>query len=334
MTSNAPTARRRGLAALSGFIAGLSKALVVFGLVAHGVAGVSAETATRGRDPTPVRVTLDDPPGSIRAEEGLERVAQEVARRWPDDSRGIAARFGLTDPAPVEIVLLHGQTFRGWARGFLPEWGVGFASWPDGPIVLDVDATFRGQKDLGEILRHEISHVYLGQRVAGTGLPRWFVEGVAQSQSGEWRFLDTMSLIQAASVGKLPELSRIGGSFPSGGRAAHLAYLVSLQAAVDLDARLREQGGVVALVDATAATGRFDRAMEDLLGMTPKEYSREFDSRARVRYGWIAAVANIGTLFTAMTLLFLLGAARAYWRKSRRMAEMEAEESNESSASA
>lgn len=277
-------------------------------------------------DPTPVRLLVQDPPAAIRATPQVGRAAEEVARLWPDAARSVARQLHLPSPAPVEVVLADQRTFRQWSRGFLPEWGLGYASWPTGPIVIDVESTLNSEKTLGEVLRHEISHVYLGQRAPRAGWPRWFVEGVAQWQAGEWRFLDTLALIRAGTAGTLPRLDHIGQDFPAGGQPAQLAYLVSLRALLEIDERLAHRGGWVALVDATARTGRFDLAFRDLLGMSSALFARELGSELNVKFGWLAAVANVATLFTAMTLLFLLGVSRAYWRKSRRLAEMEREE--------
>jgi len=257
----------------------------------------------------------------------MEASVDAVAALWPIVSPSIAAGVGLEHPAPVEIVLLRGRTFRPWARGLIPEWGVGFANWPTGPIVLDMDAVLRGDQGLSRILRHELSHVYLGQRVgARAGLPRWFVEGVAQAQSGEWRWHERFALLRGASAGSLPALERIGKAFPEGGAAAARAYALSLAAVLELQDRLRAQGGWKALIDGTVRCGRFDQAFLELTGQTVHRFALDFDARIQGRYGWIAALSQVASIFTLMTLLFLVGAARSYWRKRRRLAQMEEEE--------
>ena len=257
----------------------------------------------------------------------MEASVDAVVALWPEVSVEIARGLGLKNPAPVEIVLLKGKTFRPWARGLLPEWGVGFANWPRGPIVLDMDAVARGQKGLPQILRHELSHVYLGQRVgAHAGLPRWFLEGVAQAQSGEWKWLDGFALLRGASAGELPSLERISHAFPEGGGAARRAYALSLAAVLALQDRLRDQGGWRVLVDATAQQGRFDLAFRDLTGQTVHRFALDFDERMQNRYGWIAALSGAASIFTVMTVLFLVGYARTLYRKRKRLAEMALEE--------
>ncbi len=257
----------------------------------------------------------------------MDRSVDELLSLWPSAARDVARGVGLGHPAPVEIVLLRSKTFRPWARGLIPEWGAGFANWPHGPIVLDMDAVLRGGAGLDRILRHELSHVYLGQRVgARAGLPRWFVEGVAQAQSGEWRWGDRFALLRGSFTGRLPSLERIGRDFPRGGGAAGRAYALSLAAVLQLQNELEDRGGWRALVDATASDGHFDRAFRKLTGMTVHRFALDFDHRIQGRYGWIAALSQAASIFTLMTLLFLVGYGRTRWRRRRRLAEMEEEE--------
>ena len=280
-------------------------------------------------DPTPVHRSGGPPPLQIRAEEGLGKMADGILALWPEIAPSIAKGLGLQAPRPVEIVLLSGKTFRPWARGLIPEWGAGFTNWPTGPIVLDADAVSGGSKSLPEILRHELSHAYLGQRVGrNAGLPRWFVEGVAQAQSGEWRWVDTFALVRGAAANDLPALERIQFAFPSGGLAARQAYALSLSAVLNLQDRLREVGGWLALVDAVAQGERFDSAFLRLTGTTVHSFALSFDESLKSRYGWIAAVTQVASVFLLMTLLFLAGYARTVYRNRRRLAEMEEEENS------
>lgn len=274
----------------------------------------------------PVVRTIESPPARILAQEGLEGAVDRIADVWVDAASDVANELGLDAPRPVAIYVLNDRTFTGWARGLLPEWGVGFANWPDGPIALNVGAITRGVKPLPLVLKHEISHVYLGQRLDGVRPPSWFVEGVAQIQADEWGFGDTMSLVQVASVGALPRLSELVRSFPAGGKRAELAYRVSLRAVNDLDGRLADRGGWPVLVAEVAERGDFLAAFQSTVGMNLPAYETEFMSSLRVRYGWIAALAGATSTFTVMTLLFLMGVWRAKRKKWRRMREMEEEE--------
>ena len=67
---------------------------------------------------------------------------------------------------------------------------------PPGPIAIDAGRAARDPARFPRILRHEISHVYLGQRLDGNRPPTWFIEGVAQEQAGEWGLGDAIGLVQ------------------------------------------------------------------------------------------------------------------------------------------
>lgn len=287
---------------------------------------VALPAAAQGVDRTPVRRSVDTPPMSIRAEPGLERMVDRIVELWPASASAVAADLGLPAPVPVEVVVLTHATWQEWARGLLPEWGVGFANWPGGPIAIDADRAAQDPGRFPRILQHEISHVYLGQRLNGHRPPTWFVEGVAQIQAGEWGFDDTLGLVQVASVGGLPPLSLLHTRFPGGGRAAQLSYRVSRQAVVEIDRLGAERGGWRAMLDPLASGRRFATVLHELTGLRPNEFELEVENRLQIRYGWVAAVASATSLFTVMTLLFLLGAARSRIRTRRRLREMEEEE--------
>jgi hypothetical protein len=287
---------------------------------------ISTAVEAQVGDPTPIRRTVAYPPVYVRAEEGLEGLVDEVLRLWPESALMIAEGLGLTELAPVEIVLLKHTTWTRWSRGLLPEWGVGFANWPGGPIAIDAGRAVRDPGRFSQILRHEISHVYLGQRLNGRRPPTWFVEGVAQIQSGDWSFGDTMGLVQVASAGALPPLSRLQASFPVGGRSAQLAYRVSRQAVLEIDRRGAERGGWRAMLGPLAAGESFDSALAAVSGLRMTAFEAMVENRLRIRYGWLAAVASASSLFTFMTLLFVVGAVRARLRTRQRLREMEDEE--------
>lgn len=287
---------------------------------------LAGSSAAQSTDPTPVRRAIADPPLYVRAERGLERMVEEVLLLWPDASREIAAGLQLADARPVEIVLLTSRTWDRWARSLVPEWGVGFANWPYGPIAIDAGRAVRDPARFPLILRHEISHVYLGQRLDGRRPPTWFIEGVAQIQAGEWNLEDTIGLVQAASVGAVPPLNQLHAHFPSGGRSADLAYRVSRQAVTEIDRIGYDRGGWSSMLDALASGTDFATVLQSVTGMRPHDFEAAVESRLEIRYGWIGAIASATSLFGVMTLLFLIGVIRARMRTRRRLREMEAEE--------
>jgi hypothetical protein len=156
--------------------------------------------------------------------------------------------------------------------------------------------------------------------------PTWFIEGVAQEQAGEWSLGDAIGLVQVASVGALPKLHELHVHFPAGGRPAAMAYRVSRQAVSEIDRIGSDRGGWRTMLDPLAAGTDFATALHGVTGMRPDDFASAVESRLQMRYGWLAGVASATSLFTLMTFLFLIGAARARLRTRRRLREMEAEE--------
>jgi hypothetical protein len=276
-------------------------------------------------EPTPLRRALFHPSLLLSAQAGLDGFLDRLEQIAPPAAREVAAQLGLNDPDPVEIVVLHAPAFAAWARGFAPEWGVGIAIWPHGPIVLDAAATAAGAKPLEVILRHELSHVYLGQRVAGARLPQWFVEGLAQRHASEWAWTDTFALVRAAALRRLPRLARLEWGFPAAGGAAQLAYALSMHAVGELERRLGP-AGFAALLDDLRAGADFDAAMQRHAGTDVEGFDQEVTAALAGRFGWLGVLASLPNLFAVMTLLFLMAVARAYVRRRRRAAELEREE--------
>jgi hypothetical protein len=284
----------------------------------------SGRSAARADEPF-FHILVADPPAEILAEPQFEGAAGEIAGQWSAWATAVRTGIGLTEPLPLRIYLFGSRRFALLARGSVAEWGLGYATWPAGPIVLDLERLARDQKNLAELVRHELSHVYLGQRLGRVPPPRWFIEGLAQLQAGEWRVADRLALLRAGATGRLPQL-RDAGDFAGNAQQAHVAYVASLWTVSRLSADLSAAGGIPALIDKAAEIGRFDLAFEALTGRRPPQYAAESAAGLRMRYGWLALLGDPPSLFGIMTILFLLGTWMSRRRTSRRLVEMEAEE--------
>ena len=156
---------------------------------------------------------------------------------------------------------------------------------------------------------------------------RMLLEETAVRMAGpRTAFGDAIGLVQVASVGALPKLNELHVHFPSGGRPAAMAYRVSRQAVSEIDRIGSDRGGWRTMLDPLAAGTDFATALHDVTGMQPNDFASAVESRLQIRYGWIAAIASATSLFGVMTVLFVIGAARARLRTRRRLREMEAEE--------
>lgn len=88
--------------------------------------------------------------------------------------------LGFTPPeAPIETVLYPDQGFRELVS-YSPKWSNGLF---DGRLRIPIKEHFNPATDAAEVqrvLRHELVHALLSDRVGRRGIPAWFGEGLAQ----------------------------------------------------------------------------------------------------------------------------------------------------------
>ncbi len=254
-----------------------------------------------------------------------EAVAHRCAAAWrqrgPQLTAAIVPERMTADS--VMCLILGTSTFQNYFAGRLPDWGVG-AAVPSGRVVaIDIDRQAAVNRSVEEVFLHEMVHALLFQSAAGAWMPVWFHEGVAMWLSGEWRFIDTVSIVLG---GNLPSLDRLQGRFPQSVVHADLAYRTSMLAV----GRLRESYGeevIGRLVRAAARTGDFETAFVEVTGDPLRSFVSHFAADMQLKYGWLLMLARWPTLFVLMAIVFLIGGTAKIVRSRRRLAEMDEEES-------
>ena len=219
----------------------------------------------------------------------------------------------------VLCVVLGTKSFQRSFAGRLPDWGVGLAV-PGGRLIaLDYERLPAVGRSVREVFLHEMTHALLFQGTRGAWLPTWFHEGVAMQLSGDWRFIDTVSVVLD---GHLPALGRLSGPFPRGSAGADRAYRTSLLAVEYLQ---RQYGTDIALrlVAATAHNGNFAAAFREVTGDEVEVFAARFAGSMKLKYGWLLLIFRWPTLFVIMALLFALGAIRRIVNKRRQMADLD-----------
>ena len=220
-------------------------------------------------------------------------------RQWP--GRG----------APLEIqVAPDRETFHKWADGRSPEWAAGIVL-ERGRVLLLEKSYLRDREAASHLIRHEIAHIMLDRRLALRALPRWFHEGFAQINAGEWDMERLWLLSRAAWTGSAIPLAEMQGSFPYSGARAQLAYAQS-QAAVQL--LMKDPAVWEHLLDLLESDISFDEALKASTGMDTEEFRVHFDEEHMPGYRRVSLLFGTGPLFFLMMLVFLLAA----WRRIRR----------------
>jgi hypothetical protein len=293
-----------------------------------------AGAPVRGADPA-----LEIPGGYqvLRSAEGsfvicypprLARMAREIDRLLESSSGPIAAELGLEHIAPITVVLASDErTYELLHGGAIPEWGIAFSDVRDQVLGIDVDAVLRDPHPLAGVVRHELSHLLLEQRVGGAVMPTWFMEGLAMRQAGEWDLSDEWRLMTLAARRDVPYLEELRGPFSRSADRAALSYGISYLA---VDELLRDRpGALMTLTAFTRDTGDFERAFSSTFGMSTYDFAGKLYVEIDRRYRVPGAILGAAPYWLAATLLFVAVYAIKRLRTRRKLERWEAEESRE-----
>jgi len=257
-------------------------------------------------------LTLEGP-AAYRAT--LEELATRSRVFLPDLERDL----GVELAGPVLMVLIPPDTspYPAVARldAAAPRWAAGFVlsgQRVGGIRIADAERYPFG--DAGAVLAHEMTHVLL-EDAAGPRLPRWFAEGVATREQREWSLRDVMVYGSALLVGPLPELSQLNRAFAGPASEARLAYAASFDFVHWSE---EEYGpGVIREVLARTRAEGFEVAWRSATGTSLVSSEAAWRRSSLALYRWIPLATGAGTLWLAITALFLVAA----WRRRARTRE-------------
>ncbi|HLE85742.1 MAG TPA: hypothetical protein VJG13_15485 [Thermoanaerobaculia bacterium] len=228
--------------------------------------------------------------------------------------------LGVAPAAPILMVLIPPDTspYPAVARldAAAPPWAAGFAL-SDARVggVRIARAERYPFGDAVGVLAHEVAHVLIHDAAAPAGgeLPRWFAEGVATRAQRRWSLRDAVVYSSALLGRSLPTLGALDRAFVSSEPSARLAYAASFDF---IDWSADEYGeDVVRRVLRSTARGRpFAEAWREATGVPLDRSEASWRRTSLALYRWVPAVTGAGTLWLAITLLFLV----ASWRRRAR----------------
>ena len=114
--------------------------------------------------------------------------------------------------------------------------------------------------DLTELLRHELTHLALANAIGQDRAPRWFDEGLAIRESGEFPWKRRVTLGEAVLYRRLMPLSELENGFPSDHSAVSIAYAESADF-VRFLMRDPDRARFGSLIERVRAGSPFDRAL-------------------------------------------------------------------------
>jgi hypothetical protein len=274
------------------------------------------------RTDAPKVAEIDLPRFHVFATETAAPTAKLLAARLESDRDLLAERLGRDYPGLTEVRVGEGMdelVRLDVPDSATPRWAAGITH-PSGNLILLDAVALRRDGGLA-LVRHELAHAALGQ-LGGPDLPRWFQEGFAVLEAGEWGAETDLALVRAARQ-QLP-LSALEHGFPEGLSDLQLAYAESASF-VEYLFEHRGADKVQALIRLCGSGVAFDAAFERAIGERSKVEADWLDS-VKLRYTWIPVVTGSGTLFTVAALLCVAAYARRRRGQKLRMEELALEE--------
>lgn len=250
------------------------------------------------------------PPGS------RERV-REILREADAVKGELSLRLGerVLDHVYVRVARTPGEMTTLAPEGApYPKYASGVA-YPEIGLVLltlttDNDSALH---DVGEIFRHELSHVALADAIGETHhAPRWFNEGLAVHLSRESPLLRMKTLSTATLAGRLIPLSRLDDSFPADTGAANLAYA---EAADVVRYLLRQEDSerFPQLVQRLREGQPFGAALKDAYGIDASSLEYEWREDVARRYSFWPVFFSGSAIWIGVLVLFGVG-----WKRRRK----------------
>jgi Peptidase MA superfamily len=234
----------------------------------------------------------------------------DAARRELEERLGQPA---LAD-VRVEVARTPGEmaTFAPVGAPF-PEYAAGVAYPEIGLVLLSLTPVHpNSNHDLGEIFRHELAHVALGDAVAGQSVPRWFNEGFAVLASGETSYVRLQTLWFAALGDTLLPLGQMERTFPSDEARVSIAYAQAVDI-VRFLVRRQEAHRFRGLIAHLKEGSGLERAVLDAYGVDLVTLEHEWRADVSRRYTFWPIVFS-GTF----VWMFALGLFGLGWRRRKR----------------
>jgi hypothetical protein len=250
---------------------------------------------------------------AVTIEETRDQFRDVLGRDWPGITQ---VRLGVGRDELDQLALPGGR---------MPGWAVALA-YPAHNVVL-IDAASLSQPDGQATLRHELSHVALGQ--LGAGWPRWFQEGLAITLTGEQRYSVSSytTLFRAVRQDRIFHFEDLADRWPDHPSDVELAYA---QSAAFVRYLVERHGAreMAALIDGVRASEPFEtsfgKAFRTSLFLEETAWSAELPQR----YSWVPIVTGGTTLWALAAAITVL----AYVRRRRANAQLRAAQAAEEAA--
>jgi len=237
--------------------------------------------------------------------------------------------FNLKLHSLVEIYLPHQPTdFQHDTPANLPEWVHGIYLPEKQKIIVKKSGWMSEPQELGPVLAHELSHLYLHLRLPGIRTPTWFNEGMAEKLSGmKLNISEGVILANALFARKLIDLDEIDSLSTFSESQARLAYIESYHAVLFLENYIRTKGlNWTKYFDIIYANG-FEQALQEVSGQDLLDFEIKWYRAVKEKYQWFIIFNWENLIWLAMVLVLMAAMYAIRYRNRRVLLKWEKEES-------
>jgi hypothetical protein len=189
-------------------------------------------------------------------------------------------------------------------------------------MVIDYTKMNTAPFSLGTIIKHELCHLLLHNRVKNGRLPRWLDEGISQLASdgiAEIMMSRKPSILDKAVLSKkLLSMKSLSQSFPRDQESLLLAYEESKSFVEFINHEFGREG-VLALLGHLQSGSEIDGAVLKSFSIPFDELERRWHTQLRKKINWFTYLANnlYTILFFLAALITIAGFVRMLIRKRR-----------------
>jgi hypothetical protein len=242
-----------------------------------------------------------------------QKLAKEVKSILESSYKDLSYSLDESLTYPITVYVADSEKdFKSQTGGNFPDWGIGYAVFEHNLIVIKSPDHFRYNKSLGQLLSHELAHLFLEKKAGGKDLPRWMEEGFAMQKSHEWQIGQDLSVVRALFTRSIFPLSGIEGlnSFPES--KAQLSYTLSFLA---ISYFFKEYGErtLADLVNYISQGKTWDDAFMLTTGSDYAGFQNEFSDYIKKRYQFISFFGDTFLLWLGLAFVIIL----LYFMKKR-----------------
>lgn len=294
-----------------------------------GPAGTVSSASAELPEGSVVQQSSEDTPLEYHFPERYRPTAEIFERRDGPAVQSLSRSLGLESFPAVDVwIVPNANDYFAYNKleSRAPKWAIGLSLGDQQTVVVAHDTQMPGgtHTELDKTFVHELAHVTVDVASRGRHVPRWFHEGFALMEAGEWTPQRQEQLAKAASTGALMSFENLSRNFPAHHNIASTAYAQSFHFVKYLQDKHGPQ--VFAeifekLRDGTA----FGDALAEVTGATVA--AQESDWKASLTEGtsWVAVFRDESMIFFGLALILVLGWAVKRVRRNEDLDAMDDE---------